>query len=96
MKNSENISTNPTIIKAGEQDPVELGGIGVHWKIYIMKKKMDALLLRKPHWMVLRYFGNTRVNDLLFNRFSEQILPTYHNASKTQKYVPNEKSFTCL
>ena len=33
MKNSENTNIKPKIIKAGEQDPVELGGIGVHWKI---------------------------------------------------------------
>jgi len=33
MKKSENINSKPTIIKAGEQDPVELGGFGIHWKI---------------------------------------------------------------
>ncbi len=34
MKKSENINRKPTVIKAGEQDPVELGGFGIHWKIY--------------------------------------------------------------
>ena len=33
MKKSKNINTKPTIIKAGENDPVELGGFGIHWKI---------------------------------------------------------------
>jgi len=33
MKKSKNINRKPTVIKTGEQDPVELGGIGVHWKI---------------------------------------------------------------
>ena len=44
-----------------------------------------TLLFRKPHWMIPRYFGNTRVDDLLFNRFSEQIFPAYHNVTKTKK-----------
>ena len=33
MKKSENINRKPKVIKAGEQDPVELGGFGIHWKI---------------------------------------------------------------
>jgi len=46
-----------------------------------------TLIFRKPHWMIPRYFGNTRVDDLLFNRFSEKIFPAYHNASKIQKIL---------
>jgi len=46
-----------------------------------------TLLFRKPHWMIPRYFGNTRVDDLLFNRFSEKIFPAYHNATNTQKIM---------
>ncbi len=45
----------------------------------------STLLFRKPHWMIPRYFGKTRVDDLLFNRFSEKIFPAYHNATILQK-----------
>ncbi len=46
-----------------------------------------TLVFRKPHWMIPRYFGQTRVDHVLFNRFSEKIFPAYHNASKTEKAV---------
>jgi dimethylaniline monooxygenase (N-oxide forming) len=44
-----------------------------------------TLVFRKPHWMIPRYFGETRVDDVLFNRFSEKIFPAYHKATKTEK-----------
>jgi dimethylaniline monooxygenase (N-oxide forming) len=46
-----------------------------------------TLVFRKPHWMIPRYFGKTRVDDLLFNRFSEKIFPLYHNASRTERVL---------
>jgi dimethylaniline monooxygenase (N-oxide forming) len=45
----------------------------------------SILVFRKPHWMIPRYLNGTRVDNILFNRFSEQIFPVYHNASKTKR-----------
>ena len=47
--------------------------------------ELTTLVFRKPHWMIPRYFGKTRVDDLFFNRFSEIFFPPYHNASGTEK-----------
>ena len=46
-----------------------------------------TLLFRKPHWMIPRYFGKKRVDYLLFNRFSENIFPAYHKASKSERAI---------
>jgi len=46
-----------------------------------------TLVFRKPHWMIPRYFGRTRVDYLLFNRFSENIFPAYHKASKSERVI---------
>ncbi|NMF85955.1 FAD-dependent oxidoreductase [Nodosilinea sp. P-1105] len=45
----------------------------------------STLVFRKPHWMVPRYFSDIRVDRVLFNRFSEQIFPTYHSASSLER-----------
>lgn len=47
----------------------------------------STLVFRKPHWMIPRRFGDTRVDYILFNRFSEQIFPVYHNASKPKRII---------
>lgn len=47
----------------------------------------STLVFRKPHWIVPRYIGKTRVDYILFNRFSEQIFPVYHSASKSKRIV---------
>jgi len=47
----------------------------------------STLIFRRPHWMIPRYFGNKRVDYILFNRFSEQIFPVYHNASKSRRLI---------
>lgn len=43
-----------------------------------------TLVFRKPHWMIPRYFGKTRVDWVLFNRFSSKIFPLYHRVTKTE------------
>lgn len=47
----------------------------------------STLIFRRPHWMVPRYLGDTRVDYILFNRFSEQIFPVYYNASRTKRFL---------
>ncbi len=44
-----------------------------------------TLVLRRPHWMLPRYFGSARVDDALFNRFSLQAFPPYYNATRTER-----------
>lgn len=47
----------------------------------------STLVYRKPHWMIPRYFWKKRVDFILFNRFSEQIFPVYHSASKAKRIM---------
>lgn len=46
-----------------------------------------TLVFRKPHWMIPRYFGKTRVDLVLFNRFSTLLLPPYHRTKKPGKII---------
>ncbi len=45
----------------------------------------STLVFRKPHWMIPRYLHGKRLDYILFNRFSEQIFPAYHNASRIKR-----------
>jgi dimethylaniline monooxygenase (N-oxide forming) len=45
----------------------------------------STLVFRKPHWMLPRYFGDIRIDRVLFNRFSEQVFPTYHSVSPIER-----------
>ncbi len=44
-----------------------------------------TVALRRPHWMLPRYFGSTRVDKVLFNRFSLQVFPPYHTAKRAER-----------
>jgi dimethylaniline monooxygenase (N-oxide forming) len=44
-----------------------------------------TLIFRTPHWMLPRYFfSRVRVDRVLFTRFSEFLLPTYHRVGPGQ------------
>jgi dimethylaniline monooxygenase (N-oxide forming) len=47
----------------------------------------DATLVRRrTHWVFPRYFfGRVRVDRMLFNRFSEKVLPAYHRAGISER-----------
>jgi dimethylaniline monooxygenase (N-oxide forming) len=41
-------------------------------------------VFRRPHWMLPRYFGRTRVDRMMFTRLSELTLPAYHRVPQIE------------
>ncbi len=47
-----------------------------------------TLVFRQPYWMLPRYFGRTRVDKLVYSRWSEKMsFPAYHQSSRTEKLL---------
>jgi dimethylaniline monooxygenase (N-oxide forming) len=80
--------TDPATIKGKRVVVVGAGKSALDCATFAAQQAASAtLVFRKPHWMIPRYFGKTRVDKVLFNRFSTLIFPPYHRAKQPEKIV---------
>lgn len=80
--------TDPETIKGKCVVVVGAGKSALDCATFAAQQAASAtLVFRKPHWMIPRYFGKTRVDKVLFNRFSILFFPPYHRAKKPEKII---------